>query len=617
MPDIIHLLPDSVANQIAAGEVIQRPASVVKELIENALDAESTQISINIKDAGKTLIQVIDNGHGMSETDARMAFERHATSKIIKAEDLFAITTMGFRGEALASVAAISNVELRTKRTDDEIGTSVQISASKVISQEPCSCNTGSNFTVKNLFYNLPARRKFLKSSTTEFRNIIEEVQRTAFSHPEITFILRHNETEIFNLPASNLKQRIINVIGKNKNQNLITVNTETSIINIQGYIGKPEFAKKSTGEQYFFVNRRFMKHPYFYKALMMAYSKILPPDVYPSFYIFLTVNPGTIDVNIHPTKTEVKFENEIAIFQILVAATREALGKFNIAPSLDFNTNTEFQIPVLKKDTEIKMPEIKTDPFYNPFVPDKNSTNQWLSGRSLRDVRNLQNWETLYKNSEQKIEQPSDIETKIQRKAGDKTDIETVQSQTGSFFQYKNKYIMTPVKSGLMLIDQKRAHERILFENYLITLNNRIKIVQKSLYPVIMELVPADFELLNELIPEIQLLGFDIEIFGKNAIVINGSPSELGDTNPVEIIEHFLEIYKNEQNSIGDEINEKIACSLAIASSVNYGKKMTEEEMRNLIDRLFACTTPSYSPDGKPVITILTNEELEKRFKI
>ncbi|MBU0765191.1 MAG: DNA mismatch repair endonuclease MutL [Bacteroidetes bacterium] len=620
MPDIIQLLPDSVANQIAAGEVIQRPASVVKELIENAVDAGSTQIRINIRDAGRTLIQVVDNGCGMSETDARLAFERHATSKIKKAEDLFAIHTMGFRGEALASVAAVAHVELRTKRVEDDTGILIRINGSEVEIQEPCSCTDGCNFMIKNLFFNVPARRKFLKSNTTELRCIIEEVQRVAFAHPDIAFHLIHNESEIYNLPAGNLKQRIVSIIGKNRNQNLVTIQTDTSIARIEGFIGKPEHVKRKSGEQYFFVNKRYMRHYGFNKAVMKAYEKIIPPETYPSFFIYLTVDPETIDVNIHPTKTEIKFENETGVWQIILAAVKESLGKFNVVPSLDFDTEPAFDIPILKKGTEVRYPEITINPEYNPF--EENTKVKPKYQPSGREKDNTANWQKLFngfeKNDEHYRNEPGDEERQLQIKHDPGMPCASVETEnaSGYFFQFKNRYIMTPVKSGLMIIDQKRAHERILFEKFLINLGNRVGVSQKSLYPVTMELNPQDFILVQEMMPDLKVIGFDIDEFGRNSIVINGIPSDCNNAGIPELIESFIEIFKTGTGILKAGIHEQIAFSMAKAASVRCRNKLTNIEMRELVDQLFACTAPNYTPDGKPAISILSHDELEKRFK-
>lgn len=599
MPDLIKLLPDSVANQIAAGEVIQRPASVVKELVENAVDAGAKTISVVIKDSGKTLIQVVDDGTGMSETDARLAFERHATSKINSAQDLFAIRTKGFRGEALASIAAVSMVELRTRKPGEETGTLIQISGSKVTAQEPCGSPEGSNFAVKNLFFNIPARRKFLKSDNTEMRHIITEFQKIVIPHPEIRFLLYHNDSEIYNLPSSNLRQRIIGVFGKQINNELIRIETDTTIIRVKGFVGKPENARKTYGEQFFFVNDRFMKHPYFHKAVMEAYRNILVPDAIPSYFIFMEADPESIDVNIHPTKTEIKFENEQAIWPILLASVKEALGRFNIVPSLDFKSEIMFDIPVKSGSTGIpKAPEIKTDPAYDPFS-DENNRKTKADIIERFEKENIRGWEKLYY-------PPGD------------NDLQTVPSDSERrLLQIKGKYLVSPVKSGLMLIDQKRAHERILYERYLETTSNSRGISQAEMFPVRIEMNPADYLLLLEIKDEIAQLGFKIEYPDNTTIIsLTGRPSDTQFEDPAELIEILLEEYKSTQADPSGGMKEKVAAALASAAAIPYGKVLSKMEMEDIIDNLFACKEPNYSPKGKTVISIITMEDIDKRFR-
>jgi len=602
MPDVIKLLPDSVANQIAAGEVIQRPASVVKELIENSVDAGGRNIRVIIKDSGKTLIQVIDDGAGMSETDARLSFERHATSKITTAQDLFAITTKGFRGEALASIAAVAMVELKTRREDSDTGTLVVINGSKVETQEPCSCPVGSSFLVKNLFFNIPARRKFLKSDNTEIRHIVNEFQKIVLAHPDIRFSLHHNESEIYNLLAGNLRQRVIGVFGKQINQDLITLETETSLIKIKGFIGKPENARRTYGEQFFFVNNRFMKHPYFHKAVVEAYQNILPVEAIPSYFIFMEADPASIDINIHPTKTEIKFEDERSIWQILMASVREALGRFNIVPSLDFENEALIDIPVMRSSNIIpEQPKIEINPRFNPFEGEERSYGK--SGIVERfEKENVANWEKLYSALEKENDNPEQFER--------------IRESQRKFFQIKNKYIVCPVKSGLMLIDQKRAHERVLYEKYLESLSNNRAISQVDMFPMTAELNPADYIILKEIESELELLGFNIQHSGKNKITINGRPSDSGSSDPIEMLEILLEDYKNTQAEPSTGAREKIAAAMAGASAIQYGKVLSQGEMEDLFDTLFACQSPNYSPKGKPVINIITLEEIDKRFK-
>lgn len=604
MPDVIKLLPDSVANQIAAGEVIQRPASVVKELVENSVDAGGKNIRVIIRDSGKTLIQIIDDGSGMSETDARLSFERHATSKIREASDLFAIRTKGFRGEALASIAAVAMVELKTRRENDDTGIFIKISASKVESHEPCSCPTGSNFSVKSLFFNIPARRKFLKSENTEFRHIIGEFQKIALAHPDIKFSLYHNDTEIYNLNTGSYRQRIVGLFGKSVNQDLVTLDTETSLVNIKGFIGKPENARRTYGEQFFFVNNRFMKHAYFNKAVIEAYRNILPNEAIPSYFIFMEADPATIDVNIHPTKTEIKFEDERSIWQILMASVREALGRFNIVPSLNFDNEVVIDIPV-RKPTGVfpDDPRIEINTNYNPFSDEDNFRNSRTSYIEKFEKENISNWENLYSglNGVEKRPIENNSESPNSRK----------------LFQIKNKYIVCPVKSGLMVIDQKRAHERVLFEKYLESLKNNKAVTQVNMFPVSLEVSPADLTVLQEIEENIRLLGFDIRHLGGNMISVNGQPEGCDDSNPGEIIEILIEEYKSAASDPTKGAKEKIASSMARAAAIAYGKSLTRDEMEDLFDNLFACTAHNYSPTGKPIINIITLDELDKRFKL
>ncbi|NSW94984.1 MAG: DNA mismatch repair endonuclease MutL [Bacteroidales bacterium] len=595
MPDVIKLLPDSVANQIAAGEVIQRPASVVKELMENSVDAGAKAISVIIKDSGRTLIQVTDDGTGMSETDARLAFERHSTSKITSAQDLFSITTKGFRGEALASIAAVSMVELKTRRADDEAGTLIIINSSKVEKQEPCSCPKGSSFSVKNLFYNTPARRKFLKSESTEMRHIITEFQKIAIAHPDIRFTLHHNDSEIYNLIPANHRQRIIGIFGKSINNSLITLDTVTNLVTIKGFAGKPENARRSPGEQFFFVNNRFMKHPYFHKAVVEAYQNILPPDTVPSYFIFLEVDPSTIDINIHPTKTEVKFEDERTIWHILLASVREALGRFNIMPSIDFDTDIPLEIPVgPASHTLPRPPEIKINPNFNPFGNEENYSRKMFFDEKLRTA----GWEKLYPDSGQSV-----------------TGI-TLPEPERKLLQIKNKYIVCPVKSGLMFIDQKRAHERILYERYLSAMAEPRFASQAEMFPVTLELNPADYSLLKEVEAELRQIGFSIVFKENNEITVAGLPSDSESSDPAGLIEIVIEEYRRTCSDPTSGAKEKIAAAMASASAIPYGRSLTRAEMEDLFDTLFACSSPNYSPSGKPAVFIMTLDEIDKRFK-
>lgn len=616
MADIIQLLPDSVANQIAAGEVIQRPASVVKELVENAIDAGATQIKVNIKDAGRTLIQIIDNGCGMSDTDARMAFERHATSKIRTANDIFAIHTMGFRGEALASIAAIAEVELRTREHDQDLGTFIHISGSNIITQEPVSCDAGTNFQIKNLFFNVPARRKFLKSNPAELKHIINEIQRIALANPDISISLHHNGSVIYELNGANKRVRIVSIFGKNINQNLIPIDTETSLVKLTGFIGQPKHARKTFGEQFFFVNKRYMKHPFFHKAIMQAFEKILPPDTIPSYFIYFDLNPADIDVNIHPTKTEIKFENESAIWQILQASVREALGKFNIVPSIDFDQAGSVDIPMPLHDfNEVTIPEIKVNPSYNPFetqAPQKSYSGSKTSFSPRTEQRSAPtNWQTLYKGLE------SDLTSAPEPQEDEPVQFKIEEQQTvKNSVQFKNKYILTPVKSGLMVIDQKRAHERILYERLMQVLENNEVASQQQLFPETFELNASDATLLTSILPDLRALGFDIRDFGKNSFIINGTPGVLNTSSPIEIIEGLLEEYKNSPVNLQEKARETVAVSLAQASAIPYGQTLKPGEINELIDNLFACQTPNFSPKGKKVLSIMPLEDFEKLLK-
>ncbi|MFC2081047.1 DNA mismatch repair endonuclease MutL [Bacteroidota bacterium] len=604
MPDIIKQLPDSVANQIAAGEVIQRPASVVKELMENAIDAGGTSIKVNIKEAGRTLIQVVDNGCGMSSFDALQSFARHATSKISSAADLFSIRTLGFRGEALASISAIAEVELKTRRIEDELGIEIKIYGSEIKSNEPVSCPTGSNFMVKNLFYNVPARRKFLKANTTEFRHIVNEFYRVALTNPELSFTLHHNQAEIYSLPPTQIKQRIINIFGKNLNQVLIPVSNETSIVTLHGYIGKPEAAKKTFGEQFFFANNRFMRHPYFHKAVMAAYEQVLPPETIPSYFLFLEAATDSIDINIHPTKTEVKFEDERSIYQIIHATARETLGKHSMVPSLDFDREGDIDIPILRKDTPISIPRERINPDYNPFDSEKAGGDYNTGGYSgNRD--NMVQWESLYRDLEK----------------AEKTITEALQESTdphgkpSALFQFKQKYILLAVKSGLMVVDQKRAHERILYERNLVGLKQKLPVAQQDLFPQKLNLDAGDHALIIEIFDDICSLGFDIRDAGEHSIEIKGVPADLGDVDHEEWIQQFISDFKEREADIKQETQQKVAAAMAKSCAIRAGKVLRQEEMREIMDQLFACMEPGITPDGKAVFRILPLEDIEKIF--
>lgn len=627
MSDIIQLLPDSVANQIAAGEVVQRPASVVKELVENAIDAGATKIQVILKDAGKTLIQIIDNGCGMSETDARMCFERHATSKIRKAMDLFDIRTMGFRGEAMASIAAIAHVELKSKKTETEVGTHIYIAGSKVEKQEPVSCQNGTNIMVKNLFFNVPARRKFLKTNSTELKHLMEDFQRIALGFPEIEMQFVHNDVTIYNLPGSKIYNRIINVLGKGASQNLIPIESETSMAKIIGYVGKPEHAKKTAGEQFFFVNKRFMKHPYFFKAVTTAYHDILSNGLLPSFFIYFDVDPESIDINIHPTKTEIKFENERALWPIVEATVKEGLGKFNIAPSIDFNTEQAFDIPMPGKNVDIKAPQVKINPAYNPFDSSSSvsASSSGLSGSVSRPRPAVQDWEKLYQGFEkasnqpvvpESVQQEIPVQQSMPLETAEQKEFEVKDEVSANrFFQIKGRYIASAVKSGLMLIDQKRAHERILFDEYIYKTGVQSGVGQKLLYPQKVELSAVEAELFRSILPEVNRLGFEADELGGNTFVVNSIPAEFPNDDVEAWVYEIVASIKDNEKDFMQALRESIVGSLAKFLSIPYGKKLSQEEMSHINDKLFALQTPNMSPDGKKILAIVEMNEFEKKF--
>jgi DNA mismatch repair protein MutL len=616
LSDIIQLLPDSVANQIAAGEVVQRPASALKELIENAIDSGADKVQILIKDAGKSLIQVIDNGCGMSMTDARMCFERHATSKIRKAEDLFAIRTMGFRGEAMASIAAIAQVELKTRRHEDELGTCIRIEGSEIISQEPVSTMPGTSISVKNLFYNTPARRNFLKGNPVEIRHINDEFQRVALANPEIFFTLHHDGNEVFHLPKGSLKQRIIHLFGNAYNQKLVPVEETTSIIELKGYIGKPEFAKKTRGEQFFFVNNRFIKDPYLNHAVLNAFEEVLSADSYPLYVLFIDIDPAKIDINVHPTKTEIKYQDEKAIYAIIRSAVKRSLGRYNISPTLDFNQETGFSQMISHKAPEdIVPPAISFNPDFNPFSNERKEREIPFLRNSQEERKTIsKNWGSLYEIIEPEAHQ-SGLELDSNRQVEiENKDLKIVGKQ---IFQLHNRFIISQIKSGFMLIDQQAAHERILFERFLQHLESRQGASQQSLFPQTITLNSVDFELVKELLTDIQSLGFQIREFGKNTLIIEGVPADIGtNINELEVLEHLLEGFKNNQSALKLNKRESLARALARNTAIKAGQHLSSEEMNALIDELFACEMPNISLSGKPVISTFTLEELLQRFE-
>lgn len=616
MTDIIKLLPDSVANQIAAGEVVQRPASALKELIENAIDSGADKIQILIKDAGKSLIQVIDNGCGMSPTDARMCFERHATSKIRKAEDLFAIRTMGFRGEAMASIAAIAQVELKTWRLEDELGTFVCIEGSEIISQEPVSTMPGTSISVKNLFYNTPARRNFLKGNPVEMRHLNDEFQRVALANPDIFFTLHQDAIEVFHLPKGSLRQRITHLFGNAYNQKLVPVEETTSIIELKGYIGKPEFAKKTRGEQFFFVNNRFIKDPYLNHAVMNAFQEVLSADSYPLYVLFIEIDPSQIDINVHPTKTEIKYQDEKSIYAIIRSAVKRSLGRYNISPTLDFNQETGFSEMISPKAFEdIVPPAIAFNPDFNPFSSEKKEREIPFLRNSQEERQTLtKNWGSLYEIVQPEVQQNGlELDVNRQFEIGN----QVFKSIGKQLFQLHNRFIISQIKSGFMLIDQQAAHERILFERFLEHLESRQGASQQSLFPQTITLNAVDFELVKELLTDIQSLGFQIREFGKNTMIIEGVPADIGkNISELEILEHLLEGFKNNQSALKLNKRDSLARALARNTSIKSGQILSSEEMNLLIDELFACEMPNTSLSGKPVISTFTLEELVQRFE-
>lgn len=610
MSDIIQLLPDSVANQIAAGEVIQRPASVIKELVENAIDAGAQTISVIVTDAGRTAIQVIDDGKGMSDTDARLAFERHATSKIRKADDLFALRTMGFRGEALASIAAVAQVELKTRMATDDVGTHICISGSRVTSQEPVACPVGSNFLVENLFFNVPARRKFLKTNATELNNILAAYERIVLVYPSISFTLQSNGSEMLNLRAGSLRQRISDVFGKRFNQDILPVNVDTSICRISGFVGKPESARKKGAHQYFFVNGRYMKHPYFHKAVMNAFERLLPVGMQVPYFIYFDVEPADIDVNIHPTKTEIKFENEQAIWQILTAAVKDAIGLFCEVPSIDFDTEGRPDIPVFDSTRSVAPPEPSFNPSYNPFKAMPNAPGH------VPDK-----WQTLYEDAGA-AHRSADASLFALPPAEDDEDMgsrlpsdDIIAEKSPAHYQYKGRYVMTAVKSGLMIIDQYRADLRIRYERFMARMSSESAGCQRVLFPEVVTFSPSESVIVSRIIPELEHVGFELTDLGGNSFAVNGIPSGLEGLDIVAMIHDMVGEAIDKAGSRIEEIKKSIAFSMARHSAIPQGQIMGNDEMENLINELFACSNVNYTPDGKSIITILRQDEIERLF--
>lgn len=633
MSDIIHLLPDSVANQIAAGEVVQRPSSVIKELVENSIDAGATQVQVIVEDAGKSLVQVIDNGKGMSETDARLAFERHATSKISEAKDLFALRTMGFRGEALASIAAVAQVELRTRAADKDLGVSIIIEGSRVVDQQPVNCPVGANFAVKNLFFNIPARRKFLKSNQTELSNILTEFERIALAHPETSFSLHSGGAAMMNLPAGNFKQRILGVFGKRLEAKLIPVEVKTTLINISGFVGVPSASRRKNAQQFFFVNGRYMRHPYFAKAVQTAYERLIPDGEQVPFFLNLEVAPEKIDVNIHPTKTEIKFEDETPIWQILLAAVREALGKHGVVPSLEFNTEGRPDIPVFTPGgNDVPAPQIEVNPDYNPFA----TSPSYLSGKgggvggSSYTYNNKpavdRHWQNAYAaafpdKKETDFGEMPDLTADQDAPAAQmfqslptEEQGEMKKSET-DYFQFRGQYIITPVKSGLMLIDQHRAHVRILYDRFMARFADKPSVTQRLLFPQRLTLPPSEAVAFEKMMQDLQSVGFEVSSLGGGDFSVLGTPAGTEGLDASELLQDILQETLDGKSDAADGIRHRIALTLARRAAMPVGEYLSGTEMSALVDQLFSTGTPNFTPDGQTVLVILAVENIEKLF--
>ena len=656
MSDIIQLLPDSVANQIAAGEVIQRPASVIKELVENSIDAGATSIQVVCVDSGRTSIQVIDNGKGMSETDARLSFERHATSKIRKADDLFNLHTMGFRGEALASIAAVAQVTLKTRMADDDLGTQLSLAGSRFVSQEACSCAVGSNFMVENLFYNVPVRRKFLKSNATELNNIVTAFERIALVNPDVAFTLYNNDNELYNLKAAGLRQRIVDVFGKKINQHLLPIDIDTTMCKLTGFIGKPESARRKGARQYFFVNGRYMKHPYFHKAVMTAYERLVPEGDQVPYFIYFTVKPEDIDVNIHPTKTEIKFENEPTIWQILAAAVKDAVGMFSDVTAIEFDTDGQPEIPALGSAEEVRAPKLQYNPSYNPFNEPsarRSAPSEWermFDGLESNSSRQRQT--SLFDGSNDVIV-GSKANKSIMEPMPDIPDLQHVASQSSQpipsvnistpsadvsivssmaqtevpsalsaspiedkspvHYQYKGQYIMTAVKSGLMIVDQHRAHMRILYERYTEQIKAHKSATQKLMFPETVQFAQSEDVIMQQLLPDLKSVGFDLSELGGGVYSICGVPSGLDGLDYVSLVQDIVASSADNTSSVLDHATHTVALCLARSAAVAYGQVLGNEEMENIVNDLFACSNFNYAPDGSKILSILRQTEIQR----
>ncbi|MFV8342232.1 DNA mismatch repair endonuclease MutL [Flavobacterium sp. XS2P39] len=613
MSSIIQLLPDHVANQIAAGEVVQRPASVVKELLENAVDARATDIKLIIKDAGKALVQVIDNGLGMGETDARLCFERHATSKIRQAEDLFSLHTKGFRGEALASIAAIAHMEMKTKQDQEELGTHIIIEGSKFVSQDVAVLPKGTSFAVKNLFFNIPARRNFLKSDTVEYRHVIDEFQRVALAHSKIHFTFYHNGSEMFNLPPSTLRQRIVNIFSGKTNEKLVPVQEETEIVAIQGFVSKPEFAKKNRGEQFFFVNDRFIKSGYLHHAVMAAYDGILKDGAQPSYFLYLSVPPNTIDINIHPTKTEIKFDDEHALYAILRASIKHSLGQFNVAPVLDFDRDSNLDTPYHYKDLEGATPTIQVDGNFNPFSDDKPNRHYANHKKSEPTA----NWESLYVGLKQDTDDIGHITFENEEVTSSLFNDEEVEHAVHKTYQIHKKYIVSSIKSGMVIVDQQRAHQRVLYEQFLVNMTVNQASSQQLLFPLNLFFSATEMDLIAELQLSLRNTGFVFEENNSDHIVISGIPVNVTESEVSLVLEQLLSDLQDGIPESSFSQNDTIAKSMAKSLAVKTGTHLTEKEQENLVNGLFACKEPNVSPFHKPTFITMRVEDLDKKFAL
>lgn len=613
MPGIIQLLPDHVANQIAAGEVVQRPASVVKELMENAVDAKATDIKLIIKDAGKSLIQVVDNGIGMNVTDARLCFERHATSKIRNAEDLFSLYTKGFRGEALASIAAIAHVEMKTRQADDELGTHIVIEGGKFVSQDVTVVPQGTSFSVKNLFFNIPARRNFLKSDTVELRHIVDEFQRVSMAHPSINFSMYHNGGEMFHLPASNLRQRIVNIFAGKTNEKLVPVKEDTEIVKLEGFVTKPEYAKKNRGEQFFFVNDRFIKSGYLHHAVMSAYEGLLKEGCQPGYFLYLQVPPQSIDINIHPTKTEIKFDDEHALYAILRSAVKHSLGQFNVAPVLDFERDSNLDTPYDYRNRDASMPLIQVDHNFNPFAPSSSAPSRPRKSETAA-------WEGFYEGLKPDVETltaPMEMSFEKEEVAVSLFDDPEPKTETGKTYQIHKKYIVSPIKSGMVVIDQQRAHQRVLYEHFLAGITVQQAPSQQLLFPLELYFSPAEMELISELHPVLTMAGFDYQIDGKDKVVISGVPVNVTESEVSIVLEELLSDLQDGIPGNSFSQTDVVAKSMAKSLAVKTGTYLSEKEQENLVNSLFACKEADVSPFGKPTFITMSVEDIDKKFAL